>query len=118
MVRLEMELAWPFQCLVVVFLVVPSSIGTFDCVHLMIVVARSLASEIITVVATPVPTFSVVTVIVVAWISVIKTTTAIVSSGRLLGSSHVFADELFCVIGIGIIFGRGEEFSDRGRPFA
>ena len=57
MVRLGMELAWPFQCLVVVFLVVPSTIGTFDCVHLMIVVARSLASEIVTVVATPIPTF-------------------------------------------------------------
>jgi len=116
MVRLGMELAWPFQCLVVVFLVVPPSIGTFDCVYLVIVVAM-LASELVVVVATPVPPFSVVAVIAVAGIPVIKTATAIVSSGRLLGSSHVFTDEFFCVVSIGVIFGRGEEFSDHGRPF-
>jgi len=118
MVGHGMELAWSFQRLVIVFLVVPQSIGMLDCVHLVIVVARSLVSEIITVVATPIPPFSVVAVVAAAGISVIKMTTAVVSSGRLLGSSHVFVDELFCVIGIGVIFGRGIEFSDRGRPFA
>ena len=60
----------------------------------MIVVARSLASEIITIFTTPVPPFSVVAVVTVAGIPVVKTPTAIVSSGRLLGSSYIFSDEL------------------------
>ena len=116
-VRLGMELAWSFQRLVIVFLVVPPSIGTFDCVHLVIVVMRSFASELVTIIATPVPPFSVIAVIATAGIPIIKTTMAIVSSGRLLGFSHVFVDELFCVVNIGVIFGCGEEFSDCGWPF-
>ena len=57
-VGLGMELAPSFQRLVVVFLEVPPSIGTLDCVYLVIAVARSLASEIVTIVAAPVPPFS------------------------------------------------------------
>jgi len=117
-VGLGVELAWSFQRLVVVFLVVSLSIGTLDCVHLVIVVARSLASEIVTIVTTPVPPFSVVAVVTAAGIPVVETPTAVVSSGRLLGSSYIFSDELFCVVGIGVVFSRGEELGDRGRPFA
>ena len=117
-VRLGMELAWSFQRLVVVFLIVPPSIGTLDCIYLIIVVARPLASEIVTVVATPIPPFSVVTVISTARVPDIETSTVVVSSGRLLGSSNIFSDELFYVIGVGVILGCGEEFGDRGRPLA
>jgi len=113
-----MELAWSFQHLVVVFLVVSPSIGTLDCVHLVVVVARSLACEIIAIVTTPVPPFSVVAVVTAAGIPVVETPTAVVASGRLLSSSYIFADELFCVVGISVVFGRGEEPSDHGRPFA
>ena len=74
-----MELARSFQRLVVVFLIVPSSIGTFDYVHLMVVVTRSLASEIIAVVAAPVPPFSVVAVVAAARIPVIEVSAAIIS---------------------------------------
>jgi hypothetical protein len=118
MVRLGMELAWSFQCLVVVFLVVSPSIGALDCIYLVIVVARSLASEINTIVTTPVPPFSAVAVVATAGIPVVETPTAVVSSGMLLGSSYVFSDELFCVVGIGVILGCGEELGDCGRPFA
>lgn len=117
-VRLGMKLARPFQGLVVIFLIVSSSIGTLDYIHLMIVVAWSLASEVITVVAAPIPPFSVVAVIATPRVSVIEMSTAVVSSGRLLGSLDVFFDELFCVVGVGVIFGYGKEFSDHGRPLA
>ena len=117
-IGLGMELARSFQRLVVVFLVISPSIGALDCVHLVVVVTRSLASEIVTVVATPVPPFSVVAVVAVARIPVVEASTTIVSSGRLVGSSHIFSDEFFSIVGIGVVFGRGEELGDRGRPFA
>jgi len=116
-VGLGMELAWSFQRLVVVFLVVSPSIGALDCIYLMIVVARSLASKIVTIITTPVPPFSVVAVVATAGIPVVETPTAVVSSRRLLGSSYVFSDEIFCVVGVGIILGYGEELVDCGRPF-
>jgi len=117
-VRLGMKLAWSFQGLVVVFLIISLPVGALDCVHLVIVVTRSLASEVIAVVMGPIPSFSVVAVIVSLRVLVVKTTTAVVPSGRLLDSSDVFSDELFYVIGVGVIFGCGEEFSNRGWPFA
>ena len=84
----------------------------------MVVVARSLASEVIAVVTAPVPPLSVVAVITTPGVSVVETSTAIVSSGRLLGSPDIFSNELLRIIGISLILGRGEEFSDRGRPLA
>jgi len=117
-VGLGMELARSFQHLVVVFLVVSPSIGTLDCVHLVIVVARLLASEIVTIVTTHVPPFSVAAVVAATGISVVEMPTAVVSSGRLLGSTYIFSVELFCVVGVGIVFGHGKELGDRGRPFA
>jgi len=113
-----MELAWTFQRLVVVFLVVSPSIGALNCVHLVVVVTRSLATEIIAVVASPVPTCSVVAVVATAGVPVVEASAAVVSSGRLVGTSRIFSDEFFGVIGISVVFGRGEEFGDRGRSFA
>ena len=117
-VGLGMELARSSQHLVIVFLVISTSVGTLDCVHLVVVVTRSLASKIVTVVTTPVPPLSVVAVVTAARIPIVEAPTIVVSSGRLVGSSHIFSDELFCVISIGVVFGRGEELGDRGRPFA
>ena len=117
-VTLGVKLAWSFQGLVVVFLIVLSSVGTLDCIHLVIVVARSLSSKVIAVVVAPIPPFSVVAVITTSRVSVVKMSTAVVPSGRLLGSSDVLSDELFYVVGIGVIFGRGKEFGDSGRPLA
>jgi len=114
-VRLGMELA---RGLVVVFLIVSSPIGALDCVHLVVVVVRSLAPKVIAVVATPIPSFLVVAVIASPRVAVIETSTAVIPLGRLLDSSDVFSDELFCVVGVGVVFGCGEEFSDRGRPLA
>jgi len=102
------------SALVVVFLIVPSSIRTLDCVHFVVAVARSLASEIVAVVAVPVPPFSVVAVVAAARTPVIETSTTIVSSGRLVGSSHIFSDEFFSVVSVSVVFSRGEEFGDRG----
>ena len=113
-VGLAMELARSFQHLVIVFLVVLPSVGTLDCVHLVVVVTRSFSSEIVTVVATPVPPFSVVAVVAAARIPVVEASTTVISLGRLVDSSHIFSDEFFCVIGIGVVFGCGEEIGDRG----
>ena len=77
----------------------------------MIVVARSLASEVI----------ADVVVLATLRVSVVETYAVVVPSGSLLvllGSSDVFSDEFFYVVSVGIILGRGEEFGDRGRPLA
>jgi len=117
-IGLGMELARSFQRLVVVFLIVPSSIGTLDCVHLVVVVTRSLASKIVAVVAAPVPPFSVVVVVAAARIPVIEASAAIISPGTLVGSSRIFSDEFFDVVGIGVVFSRGEELGNCGQSFA
>ena len=117
-VRFGMKLARPFQGFAVIFLIISSTGGTLDCIHLMVVVARSFAPEVIAVVAAPIPPFSVV---VAPKASVVETSAVVVLSGRLLvllGSPDVFYDELLCVIGVSVILGRGEEFGDRGRPLA
>jgi len=117
-IGLGMKLAWPFHRLVVVFLVVSSPIGALDCVHLMVVVTRSLAPEIVAVVTSPVPTFSVVAVVATARVPVVEASTTVVSPRRLVGAPRVFLDDLFCVIGVGAVFCRGEELGNRGWPFA
>ena len=100
-----MELAQSFQGLVVVFIVVSSSVGALDCVHLVIVVPRSLASEVIVVVTTPIPSVSMVAVIAAPRVLVVEMFAAVVLSRRQLDSSDVFSNELFCVIGVSVIFG-------------
>jgi len=84
----------------------------------VIVVARSLASEVIAVVTAPIPPFSVVVVVAAPRVSVVETPTVVIPSGRLLGPSDVFSNEFLYVVGIGVIFGHGEEFNDCGRHFA
>ena len=84
----------------------------------MIVVARSLASEVIAVVAASVSPLSMVAVIATPGVSVVETSTTVVSSGKLLGSLDIFSDELLRVISVGVILGCGEDFGDRGRPLA
>jgi len=84
MVGLGMELARSFQRLVVVFLVVSPSIGALDCVYLVITVARLLASEIVTIITTPVTPFSVIVVVTAARIPIVEMPTAVVSSGGCL----------------------------------
>ena len=103
-VRLGVELARSLQCLVVIFLVVPLSVGAFCCIHLVVVVARALAPEIITIVTPPIPTLSMVAVVGATVVPVIKTTTTIVPSRRLVGTSRILSDEFFCVAGVGVVF--------------
>ena len=106
-----MQLAWPLQRLVVVFLVVSPPIGTLDRIQLVVVVvvAGALASEVIAIVTPPVPTFSVVAVVGETMVPVVETTTTFVSSKRLVGTSRIVPDEFFCFIDISPIFSRGKE---------
>ena len=99
-------------------MVVSPSVRTFDGIYLVVVVARALASEIVAVVAAPVPALSVVPVIGTAMVPVVEAAATIVTPRRLVGTSGVISDEFFCVIGVGIIFGRGEELYHRCWPFA
>jgi len=117
-IRLGVELAWSLQRLVIIFLVVPSPVGALDRIHLVVVVARALAPKVITIVTPPIPTFSVVTVVGATMLPVVKTTMTVVPSRRLVGTSRIVPNELFYIIDVGVIFGRGKEFSHRGRPFA
>ena len=88
----------------------------------MVVVARLFTPEIVMVVKAPIPPFSVVAIIVAPRVAVVETSavvSGVVSSRRLLvllSSSDVFSDKFFCVVGVSIIFSRGEEFGDRARP--
>jgi hypothetical protein len=100
------------------FLIISSTSGTLDCIHLVVVVASSFAPEDIEVVVAPVPPFSIV---VAPKASVVKMSAVVVPLRRvlvLLGSPDVFSDKLFCVISVGIILGHGEEFGNCGRPLA
>jgi len=95
-VRLGMELAWSFQGLAIVLLIVTTTSESFDCVDLMIVVTGSFTPEFITVVSVPVPSFSEVPIIVAARSVTVKLPAVVlivVLSGRLvvlLTSSEVF----------------------------
>ena len=104
-----MQLAWSLQCLVIVFLVVSPPVGTLDRIHLVVVVTRALASEVITIVTPPIPTFFVIAAVGATMIPVVETTTTVVSSRKLVGTSCVVPDEFFCIVGVGIIFGRGKD---------
>jgi len=118
MIGLGLELARSFQRLVVIFLVVLPPIRALDRVHLVVMVARVLAPEVIAVVTPPVPTFSMVTVVSATMVPVVKASATVVSSRRLVGASRVLSDELFCIVGVSVVFCRGEELGHCGRPFA
>jgi hypothetical protein len=92
MIRLWVQLAWSLQRFVVVFLVVPSSVGTLDRVYFVVVVARALSSEIVAVVAPPIPTLSVIAVVGAAVVSAVVATTTVISPGRLVGTSRIVSD--------------------------
>ena len=117
-VGLGMKLAWPLQSFIVVLQIIASTSEPLNCVDFFVVVTRSFTPEIIMVVAAPVPPFSVITVVGVPKAAVVET--SVVVSGVvplrrlfvLLGSSDVFSHEFFCVVGIGVIFGRGGELSN------
>ena len=122
-VGLGMKLAWLLQGFVVLFLIITSTSEPLDYVDFMVIVTRSFTLEIIMVVMTPVPPFSMVAIVVMPKAAVVETSavvSVVVSSRRLLvllGSSDIFPDELFCIVSIGIIFGRSEELGDRGQPY-
>ena len=88
-IGLGMELAWSLQRLVVDFLVISPPIGALDCIDLVVMVSRSLAPEIVTIVTLSVPTFSVVAVVGATRVPVVEASTAVVSSGGLVGATRV-----------------------------
>ena len=92
MIRLWMQLARSLQRFVVVFLVVPSPVGTLDRIHFVVVVTGALSSEIVAIVALPIPTFSVITVVGAAVVPVVETTATVISPGRLVGTSRIVPD--------------------------
>ena len=123
-VGLEMKLAWPLQSFIVVLLIITSTSKPLDCVDFVVAVAKSFTPEIITVVTAPVPPFSVVSVVGALKAAVVEMSTVVsgvVPSRRLLvflDSSDVFSEEFFCVIGIGVVFGCGEELCNRAWPLS
>jgi len=123
-VGLGVKLARPLQGFITVFLIIASTGEPLDCVDLVVVVARSLTPEMVIVVTAPIPPFSVVMIIIAPRVAVVEMSavvSGIISLRRLLallGSSDVFSDKLFCVIGVGIIFCYSEELSDHAQPLA
>ena len=119
-----MKLAWPLQGFLVIFLIISSASEPVYCVDLVVVIARTFAPEIVVVVAASVPPFSVVVIVIAPKAAVVEMSTVVsdvVQLRRLLvllDSSNVFSDELFCVIGVIVILGHGEELSDRAWPLA
>jgi len=113
-----MQLAWSLQCLVVVFLVVSPPIGTLDHIHLVVMVTRALASEVIAVVTPPVPAFSVVPIVGATMVPVVETTSTVILSRGVVGTSRIVPDEFFCVVGVGVVFSRGKKLGHRCWSFA
>jgi len=72
-----MKLAWPFKGFIVVLLIITSTSKLFDCVDFLIIVVGSFTPEIITVVTTLVPPFSVVAVIGAPKAAFVKTSTVV-----------------------------------------
>ena len=99
-------------------MVVSPPVGMLDRIYLVVVVTRALASEVITIVTPSIPTFSVVTVVGATMVPIVETAATVVSSRELVGTSCIVPDELFCVVGVGIMFGRGKEFGHHRWPFA
>jgi len=118
MVGLWMQLARSLQRLVVVFLVVPPPVGALDCIHLVVVVTGALSSEIVVIVAPPVPTFPVIAMVGATVVPVVEATTTIILPRRLVGTSRSVPDKFFCVVSVGVILSRGEELGHRCWPFA
>jgi hypothetical protein len=73
-------------------LVVPPSVGAFDRIYFVVMVAGALSSEIIAIVTPPIPTFSVITVVGAAVVPVVETTATVISPGRLVGTSRIVPD--------------------------
>jgi len=113
-----MQLAWSLQRLVVVFLVVSPPIGTLDHIHLVVVVTRALAFEVIAVVTPLVPAFSVVSIVGATRVPIVETTSTVISSRGLVGASRIVPDEFFCVVGVGVVFSRGKKLGHRCWSFA
>jgi hypothetical protein len=113
MIGLGMEMARSFQRLVVILLVVLPPIRALDRVHLVVIVGRALTPEVIAIVTPPIPTFSVVAVVSATMVPIVKASATVVSSRRLVGASRVLSDELFCVVGVSVVFCRGEELGHR-----
>ena len=103
-VGLGIKLARPIQGFIVVFLIITSTGKPLDCVDFVVIVTRSFCPKIIIVVTTPIPPFSVATIIVAPKVAVVETSvvvSGVVSLRRLLvllGPSDVFSNELFCVV--------------------
>ena len=82
-----MKLASSFQGFIVVFLIVTATSKPLDRVDLMVIVTRSFTFEFITVVVAPIPSFSVVSIVVASRIAAVKpaaVVVSIVSSRRLV----------------------------------
>jgi hypothetical protein len=62
------------------------------------------------------PSLSVVAVVATTGVPVVVASTAVIPSGEVFGSSNIFPDELFYIVGVGVILGRGEKFGDGGWP--
>jgi len=81
-------------------------------------VAGAFSSEIIAIVVPPVQTFPVIAVVGAVVVPVVEATTTIIPPRRLVGTSRIVPNEFFCVVGVGIIFSRGEELGHCCWPFA
>jgi hypothetical protein len=116
-----MKLTRALQGLIIIIMIVAMTSRSFDRVDFMVVFTRPLAPEVVTMVMTSIPSFSTVTIIVMAMVAVINSptvVTVIISSWRVvtLSSSHVLPDQLLRVVGIDIVLGDGEKLSDYSWP--
>ena len=92
MIGLWVQLARSLQHFVVVFLVVPPPVGTLDRIHFVVVFTGVLSSEIVAIVAPPVPAFSLITVVAAVVVPIVETTTTVFLPRRLVGTSRIVPD--------------------------
>ena len=92
MIGLWVQLTRSLQRFVVVFLVVPPPVGTLDRIHFVVVVTGALSSEIVAIVAPPIPAFSLIAVVGAVVVPVVETTAIVISPRRLVGTSRIVPD--------------------------
>jgi hypothetical protein len=125
MVELRMSWARPLQSFSIVFFIIAMPTKFFHGVDRAVVIASTLALEVVTAIVVLISVVAPITIVVTAVPDVVATSKVIaapvvavvVESWRVRCFTGALVQQLFGVIGIRILLGGGEEVNHHYRPF-
>jgi hypothetical protein len=125
MVGLRMSWARPLQGFSIVFFIITTPTKFFHGVDLAVVIASTLALEVVTAIVVLISVVAPITIVVTAVPDVAVTSkvvavavvTVVVASWRVRFFAGALVQQLLGVVGIRILLGRGEEVNHRYRSF-